>query len=83
MVSENFIMPQLQLLTSNKTKLSVLQLVMEAASLSYKTIKEENDSMGKRIEAIMSTSRGSISFKHEEETNTTSNHHVNGINFLP
>ena len=55
-------MPQLQLLTSKETQSNALQFVSEAELMSYKTLKEDNDRMGKIIEAIMSTERDSVSF---------------------
>ena len=38
--------------------------------------------MGNRIEAIMRTAIGSVSFTHAEDTNTTVDPHVNGSNYL-
>ena len=39
MVSENFIMPKLQLLTFKETHLNALQFVRKAVYLSYKTLQ--------------------------------------------
>ena len=58
MVSDKFIMPQMQLLTSRETKLNALKIVREAVSLIYKALQEENESMSKIIEATMRKARG-------------------------
>ena len=70
-------MTKLQLLTSNETQLNALQFVREVKYLSYKKLQEENDRKGKRIEVIMRAARGSVSFTHAEDTNTTSNPPIN------
>ena len=75
-------MPKLQLLASNKTQLNALQFVREAKSLSYKKLQEENDRTGKRIEVIMRTEIGSVSFTHAEDTNTTSNRHIKSSTYF-
>ena len=75
-------MPQLQLLTSKETQLNALQFVREAAYLSYKTLKEDNDGMSKRIKFIVRTPRGSVSLTHSEYTNITNNSHINGRTYL-
>ena len=82
MVSDKFLMPQLQLLTSKETQLNALQFVREAAYLSYKKLQEDNDRMSKRIESIMRKSRGSVSFTHAKHTNTTNNPHINSITYF-
>ena len=82
MISVRLIIPQLQLLNSKETQLNALQLIRGEAYLSYKTLQEENGSMGKGIESIMSTARVSVSFTHAEDTNITSNPHVNDSTYF-
>ena len=82
LVSEKFIIPKLQLLTSKETQLNAIQSVREVESLSYKTLQEYNESMIKRIESIMRTERCSVSFTHAEDTNTNNNPHINGRTYF-
>ena len=82
MVSEIFTVPQLQLLDFKETQLNVLPFVREAASLRYKPPQEDNYKMGNRIESIMRTARGSVSFLHVEDTNTTISTPINDSTYL-
>ena len=82
MVPEKFIITQLQLFTSKETQFNWIQFVREAEYLSYKTLQEENDRIGKRIEAIMITLIVSVSFTYAEDTKNTSNLYVNGITYF-
>ena len=74
-------MPKLQLITSNETQMNALKFVREAKSLSYKKIQEENDRTGKITEFIVRKARGSVSFTYAEDTNTTSNPHINSSTY--
>ena len=75
-------MPQMRQLNYKETQLNALKFVGEVASQSYKTLQEENNSMGKIIESIMRTSRGSVSFTNADDTNTTTNPYINGSTYF-
>ena len=49
---------------------------------SYQKLQEDNDRMSKRIEVIIRTARGSVSFTHAEDINTTSNPHINSSTYF-
>ena len=75
-------MPQLQLLTSKETQSNALQFVSEAELMSYKTLKEDNDRMGKIIEAIIRKVIVSVSFTHSYGTKITRKPHENGSTYF-
>ena len=75
-------MPKLQLLTSNETLLNALKFDRSATSLSYKTLQEENYSMGKIIEVIMKKERGSVSFTHAEDTSNSGKPNINSSTYF-